>query len=206
MTISQKLFANSYDLLNTLVEWRISSYRRSTAGQANGHVLEIGFGTGSNLKYYPDSVNITALEPNPFMFKKIRDRTLKSKKDVTIFQGYGENMPFENEVFDTVVVTLVLSMVDDVESVISEITRALKPGGRVYFYEHVSSSSYIGSKFQDLLNPFWKFISTGCNLNRDTERIINNAGFSKVDTRKFTIRFGTPVSLPNLVGVAIKKS
>ena len=89
MTISQKLFANSYDLLNTLVEWRISSYRRSTAGQANGHVLEIGFGTGSNLKYYPDSVNITALEPNPFMFKKICDRTLKYKKDVTIFQGYG---------------------------------------------------------------------------------------------------------------------
>ena len=89
MTISQKLFANSYDLLNTLVEWRISSYRRSTAGQANGRVLEIGFGTGSNLKYYPDSVNITALEPNPFMFKKICDRTLKYKKDVTIFQGYG---------------------------------------------------------------------------------------------------------------------
>ena len=115
-------------------------------------------------------------------------------------------MPFENEVFDTVVVTLVLCMVDDAESVISEITRVLKPGGRFYFYEHVSSRSYIGSKFQDLLNPLWKFITTGCNLNRDTERIINKAGFAKVDSRKFTIRFGTPVSLPNLVGVAIKKS
>ena len=182
MTISQKLFANSYDLLNTLVEWRISSYRRSTAGQASGRVLEIGFGTGSNLKYYPDSVNITALEPNPFMFKKICDRTLKYKKDVTIFQGYGENIPFKNEVFDTVVVTLVLCMVDDVESVISEITRVLKPGGRFYFYEHVSSHSYIGSKFQDLLNPLWKFITTGCNLNSDTEKIINNAGFAKVDS------------------------
>ncbi len=108
MKISQKLFANSYDLLNTLVEWRISSYRRCTAGQAVGSVLEIGFGTGSNLKYYPDSVEITALEPNPYMFKKIRDRSSKAYKDINVFQGYGENMPFENEVFDTVVVTLVL--------------------------------------------------------------------------------------------------
>ena len=204
MTISQKLFANSYDLLNTLVEWRISSYRRSTAGQASGRVLDIGFGTGSNLKYYPDSVNITALEPNPYMFKKIRDRSSKAYKDINVFQGYGENMPFKDEIFDTVVVTLVLCMVSDVEKVVSEITRVLKPGGRFYFYEHVSSKSYLGKHFQSFLNPFWSFITTGCNLTRDTEKIIKEAGFAQVKSRKFTIRFGTPISLPNIVGVATK--
>jgi ubiquinone/menaquinone biosynthesis C-methylase UbiE len=204
VTISQKLFADCYDLLNQLVEWRIFSYRQNTAGQAAGLVLEIGFGTGSNLKYYPDSVEITALEPNLYMFKKILDRASKSNKDVTVIQGYGENIPFKDEVFDTVVVTLVLCMVSDVEKVVSEITRVLKPGGKFYFYEHVSSKSYVGMRFQSFLNPLWSFITTGCNLTRDIERIIKGAGFDEVKSRKFTIRFGTPISLPNVVGVATK--
>ncbi len=204
MTLSQKLFADSYDLLNKLVEWRISTYRNSTAGQASGRVLEIGFGTGSNLKYYPDSVEITALEPNPYMFDRIRRRASTLNKVITVFRGYGENMPFKDEVFDTVVVTLVLCMVSDVERVVSEITRVLKPGGRFYFYEHVSSKSYVGRRFQSLLNPFWSFITTGCNLTRDIEKIIKEAEFAQVKSRKFTIRFGTPISLPNIVGVATK--
>ena len=201
MTLSQKLFADSYDLLNKLVEWRISTYRNSTAGQASGRVLEIGFGTGSNLKYYPDSVEI---EPNPYMLDRIRRRASTLNKVITVFRGYGENMPFKDEVFDTVVVTLVLCMVSDVERVVSEITRVLKPGGRFYFYEHVSSKSYVGRRFQSLLNPFWSFITTGCNLTRDIEKIIKEAEFAQVKSRKFTIRFGTPISLPNIVGVATK--
>ncbi|GIT16981.1 MAG: hypothetical protein CM1200mP38_6380 [Dehalococcoidia bacterium] len=81
--LSNKLFAKFYDSLNTLVEWRLKDLRIAICDQAIGDVLEIGGGTGANLKYFSQFSSLTFLEPNPFMAeilsKMQKNLTVKSK-------------------------------------------------------------------------------------------------------------------------------
>jgi SAM-dependent methyltransferase len=200
--LSKRIFAAWYDLLNAGVENRVIPYRRLTAGLANGKILEIGGGTGANLEFYPPGADLTFVEPNPHMAHRLERNAAKQGKLITIVPGFGESLPFEDASFDTAVTTLVLCMVSDVEKVVSEVRRVLKPGGRFLFYEHVVSAHKGIRILQGLLNPVWKFATTGCNLNRDLSGEIERAGFSNVDFRRFSLSVGVPVTIPNIVGVA----
>ena len=202
VTISQRLFAAAYDLLNTSVEWRISRYRHATAGRACGDVLEIGGGTGANLRYYPPDVRLTFLEPNPHMVSRLNRRAEKQGRRITVVEEFGEKMPFPDASFDTVVTTLVLCMVTDLHAVVSEARRVLRKGGEFHFYEHVAATRPAGRALQAGLNPAWKFLTTGCHLDRDIEAVIRAAGFRDIAIERFDIRFGTPIALPNIVGTA----
>ena len=93
-------------------------------------------------------------------------------------------------------------MVDDLEKVVSEARRILRPGGAFFFYEHVVSQKPRGKQWQDKLNPVWKFLTTGCNLNRDIHVVIRAAGVSGVESAFFELSLGVPVTKPNIVGVA----
>ncbi|MCH7800213.1 MAG: class I SAM-dependent methyltransferase [Chloroflexi bacterium] len=200
--LSKRLFAAWYDLLNAGVENRVIPYRRLTAGLANGRVLEIGGGTGANLEFYPPGADLTFVEPNPHMAVRLHRNAEKHGMSVAIVPGFGESLPFDDATFDTAVTTLVLCMVSDVEKVVSEVRRVLKPGGRFLFYEHVVSSHKRIRTWQGLLNPIWKFATTGCNLNRDLSGEIERAGFSSVEFRRFSLSVGLPVTIPNIVGFA----
>jgi SAM-dependent methyltransferase len=200
--LSKRIFAAWYDLLNAGVENRVIPYRRLTAGLANGKILEIGGGTGANLEFYPPGADLTFVEPNPHMTRRLKRNAAKQGKLITVVPGFGESLPFEDASFDTVVTTLVLCMVSDVEKVVSEVRRVLKPGGRFLFYEHVVSAHKGIRTWQGLLNPIWKFATTGCNLNRDLSGEIERAGFSNVDFRRFSLSVGVPITIPNIVGVA----
>jgi SAM-dependent methyltransferase len=202
MSLSQWAFAAAYDALNTAVEWRIARYRRATAGIATGDVLEIGGGSGVNLRYFPADTRLTFLEPNPHMVRKLRRRAEKLDREITVLQEAGEAMPFEDGTFDTVLTTLVLCTVHDLDAVVAEAVRVLRPGGRFIFYEHVAATGRAGRALQAGLNPAWKWATTGCHLNRNIESAVRSAGFSDVAVEHFNIRFGTPIALPNVVGVA----
>ena len=114
----------------------------------------------------------------------------------------GENLPFADASFDTVVTTLVLCMVNDADAVVREARRVLKPGGAFLFYEHVVSPRQSGRWWQDKLNPLWKCLTTGCNLNRDLTASIEDAGFDSVELEAFDLSVGLPITIPNIVGVA----
>lgn len=202
MSVSQWLFAASYDLLNTAVEWRIARYRRATAGIAHGEVLEVGGGSGANLRYFPEDATLTFLEPNPHMARRLRRRAQGLGREITVVEAAGEEMPFEDGSFDTVLTTLVLCTVSDLGAVVSEARRVLRPGGTFVFYEHVAASGRLGRALQRGLNPAWKWVTTGCHLDRDIEAAVRAAGFSEVEVERFNIRFGTPIALPNVVGRA----
>jgi SAM-dependent methyltransferase len=202
MSLSQWAFAAAYDVLNATVEWRIARYRRATAGIATGDVLEIGGGSGANLRFFPDDARLTFLEPNPHMVRKLRRRAGKLNRDITVVQDVGEEMPFEDGSFDTVLTTLVLCTVRDPEAVVAEARRLLRPGGRFIFYEHVAARGRAGRALQTGLNPAWKWATTGCHLDRDIESAVRMAGFNEVAVEHFNIRFGTPIALPNVVGMA----
>ena len=202
MSISQRLFAAWYDILNTSVEGRLASYRDQTAGHTWGDVLEIGGGTGANLAFYPKDINLTVIEPNPHMAKRFRKRARKLGRDVTIVPDVGEELPFADNSFDSVVTTLVLCMVDDLQKVVAEARRVLRTGGTFLFYEHVVSHNNAMRWWQNRLNPVWKLLTTGCNLNRDITGTIREAGFSEVNVTEFELSVGLPITIPNIVGVA----
>ena len=202
MSLSQRLFAACYDALNWGVERRLSVYRRETAGRTWGDVLEIGAGTGANLPFYPAEVRLTAVEPNQHMVRRLRRKAARTGRRITVRSDAGENLPFTNESFDCVVTTLVLCMVEEVDRVVGEIRRVLRPGGAFFFYEHVVSPRPAGRKWQGLLNPAWRFVTTGCNLDRDIAGAINGAGFLRVNLKSFDLSVGLPVTIPNILGVA----
>lgn len=201
---TNRLFAAFYDTLDRGVQSGVDPYRKLTAGESAGRALEIGAGTGANLPYYPQSAQLFALEPNPHMRRRFSDAALRANRGVRVIGGVGERLPFADASFDTVVTTLTLCMVRDLDAVISEIRRVLVPGGAFLFYEHVASDSAGVRRLQTLANPLWKFATTGCNLDRDIGGAIRAAGFSDVDYRRFTLSVLKVGRLPNIVGCATR--
>ena len=201
--IHELVFAFAYDYLDMIVADFVKEYRVLTAGMVSGRVLEIGAGTGANLSFYPLNISLTLLDKNPFMVKKLVKKTQPFDVDVEIILDNAENLPFPNNSFDSVVVTLVLCMVDDVNSILDEIYRVLKPGGKFYFYEHIRSSHQIRSKVENCLNPIWRCMSTGCNLNRNTNEMIMNHKFSDSKIKTTDLQLWVPwLSIKNIVGFA----
>ena len=147
MNLNDKIFAFLYDLVNQSVEPKLVKFRKMTAGTASGKVLEIGAGTGANFTFYKNDTELTILEKNKYMFPKIIDSACKSHIDVTSVRGTSINLPFADNSFDSIVTTLVLCTVDDLEATLSEITRVLKSGGMFYFYEHVKSPEGFRGRF-----------------------------------------------------------
>jgi ubiquinone/menaquinone biosynthesis C-methylase UbiE len=138
--------------------------------QARGRVLELGAGTGLNLELYPreglDSLTLT--EPDPHMFKQLRQRAEKVCAGADLVEAGAEELPFEDDSFDTAVVTLVLCTVPDQPAALQEISRVLKPGGQLLFLEHVRSNHADLAKWQDRLEKPLRFLGDGCHCNRDT--------------------------------------
>jgi ubiquinone/menaquinone biosynthesis C-methylase UbiE len=204
MNIAKWFFAEWYDILNLLVEDKIIPYRKETATLCYGKVLEIGGGTGANLPYFNKDCQITILEPDKFMRRKLNKKALRQSLNIKVIDDFGENISLKDNSVDSVLCTLVLCMVNDVDKVISEIYRVLKPEGKFYFYEHVIASSGKGIVLQTALNPIWKWVTTGCNLKNNTINHINNHPFKNVEYRQFGMYVRIPISIPNIVGVAIK--
>ena len=94
-------------------------------------------GRGANLPFFPPQAQLTFLEPNPHMARRLRRRAGKLGRRIDVVEEPGERMPFADGSFDTVLTTLVLCSVADLDAVAAEIRRVLRPGGRFVFYEHV---------------------------------------------------------------------
>ena len=202
MSLTKRLFAAWYDVLSSPVEGRMVPYRMRTAGRVWGDVLEVGGGTGANLPHYPDDVRVTFLEPDRYMVRRLKRQISRQGRNAAIVQQYGESLPFADASFDTAVTTLVLCTVRDPDAVVREVLRVLRPGGAFFFFEHVVSPHSRGRWLQNKLNPVWKCVTTGCNLNRDLTASIQGAGFSDVEVEAFELSVILPVKFPNIVGIA----
>ncbi len=202
MNLNDKIFTILYDRVNESVEARLVKFRQMTAGCATGHVLEIGPGTGANLSFYPPKSKLTVLEKNEFMFPKLNDVAHKTGLMVNLVKGDSFCIPFLDNSFDSIVTTLVLCMVEDLQSTIIEIKRVLKCGGTFYFYEHVKSHNSLRNKLENYMNPCWKYLTNGCNLNRDLERVLSDSGFTQFYVENHDLSVGLPIKIPNIVGRA----
>ena len=147
---------------------------------AEGDVLEIGFGSGLNLPYYDgDKVRrIFGLEPSEGMRRKAQPNVDASGLDVEFIDLPGEEIPLESRSVDTVLVTFTLCSIDDAVAALEGMRRVLKPGGKLLYCEHGASPDDRVRRWQERLNPGWKRVSGGCNMNRDVPGLIESSGFS----------------------------
>ena len=154
-------------------------YRQRTIAAAEGRVLEIGIGSGLNLRFYSAHVNeIVGLEPAPRLTEMARGRAERTSIRTTFVQGFAEAIPLEDCSIDTVVTTWTLCSIPDVSVALREMRRVLKPTGQFLFAEHGQAPDEDVRKWQDRLTPAWKCIGGGCHLNRPIRALIETAGFS----------------------------
>ena len=145
----------------------LSQYRQELLADVSGEILEIGFGTGLNLPYYPETVTeITTIDPNPGMQRIARSRIQQSPITVDYKMLNGENISLPNASFDSVVCTWTLCSIPQVDRAIAEVHRVLKPGGKFLFIEHGLSRDSSIQVWQNRLTPLQKIIADGCHLNR----------------------------------------
>lgn len=177
--------------------------RRGLLAEARGRVLELGAGTGLNLDLYPVSVtDLTLTEPDPHMVKQLRQRVADAPRTAEIAAAPAESLPFDDDSFDTVALTLVLCTVPDPAAALEEVKRVLKPEGRFLFLEHVRSPDPGLAKWQDRLEKPWRFLGDGCYCNRDTVATIGASGFDLGELERPEFPKVVPIVKPMAKGSA----
>jgi ubiquinone/menaquinone biosynthesis C-methylase UbiE len=172
---SDRIFPKILDFAMRAPE--LKPLRARTVEHAHGRVLEIGFGAGHNLKFYPANVErVIAVDPNPGLSKMALERIKRNTVTVEHHQITAEQLPFDDASFDCVVSTLTLCSIPDVVGALKEVRRVLKPGGEFFFLEHGHCPDPSVSKWQNRLTPAWKIIGDGCHLNRNIEALVRAAG------------------------------
>jgi SAM-dependent methyltransferase len=183
-----------YDFAGRRVEkGELGRRRHELVGGLEGAVLEIGAGTGLNLPHYERASRVVAVEPDPSMAGRLRKRVPEA------------SVPFEDETFDTAVVTFVLCSVEKPQAALAEVRRVLRPGGRLVLLEHVRGEGRL-ARWQDRFNPLHRKVAGNCHLNRETRDAVAAAGFDVGDIRPVRIPGSHPLVRSGLQGVAIKTS
>jgi SAM-dependent methyltransferase len=184
---------------------RFGSLRREVLAQADGEILEIGFGTGLNLEHYPEHVrHLTAVDPGVGMSRLARYRIEQSRIDVDLRVQTAEELPFEDERFDCVVSTWTLCSILDAGRALSEIGRVLKPGGQFLFLEHGLGDDPGVQRWQRRLTPLQRRVADGCRLDLDIEALIRGRAWAKVRVERFLLE-GTPRIVGSMYrGAAVK--
>ncbi|KAL0021140.1 hypothetical protein WJX77_003984 [Trebouxia sp. C0004] len=174
-------------------------------------MLEVGMGTGPNLKYFAaqKSVNIVGVDPNPEMAPyamEAASRAGLTRDQLQMLDGTAEQLPVASRTQDAVICTLVLCSVPNVQSALAEVKRVLKPGGKFLFIEHVLAPEPNRKLrlFQHILNPLQQATADGCHLDRDTLKSIQSAGFANVDASSFLVP-GLGLIGPHVAGIATVK-
>jgi SAM-dependent methyltransferase len=184
---SNRIFPYILDL--TIGTRKFGRYRRAALAASRGKVLEIGFGTGLNLPYYPDAVELlAAVDAERMLSARVARRIADAHFPVEIHHLDAQSrLLFADASFDTVVTTLTLCSIPDPAPALAEIARVLKPDGLYIFFEHGRSNDPRVARLQDRVNPLQRIIGAGCNLNRPIADLIRNAGFDTISLERFTL-------------------
>lgn len=163
---------------------------------ATGNVLEIGVGSGLNLPLYDKAHvrHLTAIDPSREMWDKSLVDTQNLPFDFSFVEAFAENIPEESNRFDTVVITYALCTIADTNKALEEVRRVLKPNGKLVFCEHGKAPDIAIQKWQNRINPLWKRLGGGCNLNKDIPLIIEASGFKMNGMEKMYIPGWKPAS------------
>lgn len=169
-----------YDSFCSVMErFGLARWRAWLVGGARGRVLEVGAGTGRNLKRYDGVELVIAIEPSSDSLRAARQRA----GHALLVRASAEALPFRAGAFDTVVSSLAFCSVPDASQGLAEVKRVLAPTGTLRMLEHVRETARFAARVQDFIAPAWKRLTGGCHLNRDTEETVRRAGFALSEVR-----------------------
>lgn len=202
----------SRTVLPALVDWCLDNpslgmYRKDQLALVHGKVLEIGFGTGINIPYYPDCVRtLTTVDRNASMSPRAQSRIQESSMMVDHWILSAERLPMTDHAFDTVVSTLTLCSIKNVSQALEEVFRVLKPGGQFLFLEHGLSPDHHIQKWQRYLTPISRMLGDGCHLNRNIAELVETQPFSLKELQTFYLEDSPKILGYFYRGIALKPS
>lgn len=186
------LRAAVYDRARAWVEGHgVGECRHHLLARARGRVLDVGAGTGTNLAHYPvpQVTSVVALEPDPAVRRRLEERAGRAPVPVEVLGISADGATFEPASFDTVVATLALCKVPDLDRAAISIRRWLRPDGELLFLEHGVAPGVRG-RLQRAATPAWIRMADGCHLDRDPVAGLRRAGLVVADLDHFRLPGG----------------
>ena len=184
----------------------IQAQREKVVPLAEGRVLEIGIGSGLNIPYY-DSKKVDlvwGVEPSEGMRRKAQKNLNRSGVEVRLLDLPVEEIPLDDNSADTVLLTYTLCTISDWRAALRQVHRVIKPAGNLLFCEHGAAPDKSVLRWQNRINPIWKIVAGGCNLNRQISKYIHEGGF-RIEWMETLYLPETPrIAGFNYVGVAKK--
>jgi ubiquinone/menaquinone biosynthesis C-methylase UbiE len=187
-----------------LANGEFAKIRKRVVSTLSGEVLEVGFGSGLNVPYYPPEVRrVLAVDPARVGWKLAGKRLAASPVPVEYVDLDCERLTLADEVVDHVLVTWTLCTIPDVARALIEMRRVLRPTGQLHFIEHGRSPDPSVAGWQDRLNPIQRWWAGGCNLNRPIDRLVEAAGFEIANLDTFYAAGPRPMA-HMYEGIAVK--
>lgn len=176
--------------------------RRACVGLA-GDVVEIGFGSGLNVPFYPPAVTeVFAIEPADVAWKLADERIRASRIPVHRSGLDGQSLPFPDDRFDTALSTWTMCTIPDVEAALRDLRRVLKPRATLHFVEHGLAPDERVRRWQHRLDPLQQRLFGGCHLTRPIADLVESAGFVIKELDVYYEKGAPKVVGANSLGVA----
>ena len=192
-------------IMSAYMHYKFGDVKNAMFKDHPDRLVEIGSGTGENMRYLRKGTHLIAVEPNIHMHERLKKTAEKYGINLEIKSLVGEAIDLEDNSCEFVMSTLVLCTVQDLEECLQQIKRILKPSGKFVFIEHVKArENSVLAMIQNLLHKPWHYCFEGCHINRDIQPYIESAGFS--DLRIETYNLYSPIVpiIPQIRGIAIK--